>query len=262
MENLAKLKEAVKGKKFLLLGPTGSGKGNRSKDLKSLGLVHIGLGMILREKVRNDLDCELSRKVVETTRKGTLLPDEVVFPIVQEYLNRPECKERGFVLEGFPRTRKQAEWLLAQFEPDIVFLLDVPRQFLIDGIMRYNRQSCVKCAATYSDFDPPAVEGVCDKCGGELIRRMSDGLERVRTRLQIYKKEINTFLPLFQAKGLVQLLPITVGDDEVVDENDLKKLKGKVFWVTTDEGTKARMLNYEGMRKRLYKILWERFCEI
>lgn len=262
MENLSKLKQAVRGKKFLLLGPTGSGKGNRSRDLKSLGLIHIGLGMILREKVRNDPDCELSRKVVETTRKGTLLPDEVVFPIIREYINRPECRKRGFVLEGFPRTRKQAEWLLAQFEPDMVLLLDVPGQFLIDGILKYNRQSCVKCAATYSDFDPPTVEGVCDRCGGKLIRRMSDSISRVKKRLQIYRKEIKTFLPLFQERGLVQVLPITVNNEDKVDENDLKKLKGEIFRVTTDDGGKARMLNYEGMRKRLYKILWERFCEI
>ena len=82
------------------MGPTGSGKGNRSKDLQALGLVHIGLGAILREKVRNDPDSELAHKVIETTKSGGLLKDEYVFPIILENLNRDECREQGFVLEG------------------------------------------------------------------------------------------------------------------------------------------------------------------
>jgi adenylate kinase family enzyme len=88
MENLEKLQAAVKGKKMLLLGPTGSGKGNRSKDLKALGLIHIGLGAILREQVRRDPESELSLKVIETTQKGTLLPDDIVVPIILDYLNQ------------------------------------------------------------------------------------------------------------------------------------------------------------------------------
>jgi len=88
VDNLEKIKAAIKGKRILLLGPSGSGKGNRTKDLKTLGLLHIGLGAIMREKVRNDPSSELSKKVIETTKKGTLLPDEIVVPIVMDYLNQ------------------------------------------------------------------------------------------------------------------------------------------------------------------------------
>lgn len=255
---LEKLKAAIRGKKIVLLGPTGSGKGNRAKDFKALGLVHVGLGAILREKVRNDPNSALSQQVTETTKTGTLLPDDIVFPIVLEYLNQPECRQRGFILEGFPRTKAQSDLLLSEIELDIVFLLEVPRAFLIDGIMSFNRRSCVNCLTTYSDFNPPKVEGVCDKCGNEVIRRMSDSLDRIKTRLDIYEQEIRTFLPDLEAKGIVQLLPITVDNDEIVEDKYLKMLKGETYWVKTESGEKVRMLNYEGMRIRLYDILGER----
>jgi adenylate kinase len=258
VENLEKLKAAIKGKRILLLGPTGSGKGNRSKDLKTLGLLHIGMGTIFRETVRNDPFSELSQKIVETTKKGTLLPNETVVPIVMDYLNQSDYRERGYVLEGFPRTKAQADLLLPKIDLDLVLLLDVPKAFLVDGIMRFNRRSCVECLTTYSDFDLPKVEGICDKCGHKLIRRMSDSIERVKTRLNIYEEEIKKFLPDLEAMGIVQVLPIIVPDDEIIEEKYLKKLKGEIYRVQTDDGRKARMLNYEGMRKRLYKILKER----
>jgi adenylate kinase len=262
VENLEKIKAAIKGKKILLLGPTGSGKGNRTKDLKALGLVHIGLGAILREKVRNDPDSELSDKVTETTKKGTLLPDEIVVPIVMDHLDQSDCRESGYVLEGFPRTKAQADLLFPKIDPDLVLLLDVPKAFLLDGIMRFNRRSCVGCLTTYSDFDLPKVEGICDKCGHKLIRRMSDSIERIKTRIKIYEEEIKTFLPDLEAKGIVQVLPITVPDDEIIEDKYLKKLKGEIYRVQTDDGGKARMLNYEGMRDRLYDILKERLSKI
>jgi adenylate kinase len=258
VENVEELKAAIKGKRILLLGPTGSGKGNRTKDLKALGLVHIGLGAILREKVRNDPTSALSKKVNETTKKGTLLPDEIVVPIVMEHLNQSECQERGYVLEGFPRTKAQADLLFPKINLDLVLLLDVPKAFLVDGIMLFNRRSCEACLSTYSDFDLPQVEGICDKCGHKLIRRMSDSMERVKTRLEMYEEEIKTFLPDLEAEGIVQVLPITVPDDKIIEEKCLKKLQGEIYWVRTDNGGKARMLNYEGMRKRLYDILKEK----
>jgi adenylate kinase len=258
VDNLEQIKDAIKGKRILLLGPTGSGKGNRTKDLKALGLVHIGLGSILREKVRSDPNTELSKKVIETTKKGTLLPDEIVVPIVMDHLNQSDCRECGYVLEGFPRTKAQADLLFPRIDLDLVLLLDVPKAFLVDGIMRFNRRSCVKCLTTYSDFELPKVEGVCDKCGHKLIRRMSDSIERIKTRLKIYEEEIKTFLPDLEAKGIVQVLPITVPDDEIIDKKYLKKLRGEIYWAQTDNGRKARMLNYEGMRRRLYDILKER----
>ena len=87
---------------------------------------------------------------------------------------------------------------------------------------------------------------------------MSDSMERVKTRLKIYKEETKSFLPDLEAKGILQILPITVDSDEIIDDKYLKMLKGEIYLVQTDKGGKARMLNYEGMRKRLYSILIER----
>ena len=261
MMGMEELMESMRGKKILLIGLKGSGKGNRSKDLKALGLVHVGLGIIMREHVRKDPASDLSRKIVETTEKGELLPDEIVVPIILDRLNQKDCRESGFVLDGFPRTRNQADLLLLKTNFDLVLYLDVPREFLVDGIVRFGRRSCVGCAANYSDFDPPKVEGVCDRCGCKLERRKSDNLEVVEARLKSDEAEINAFLPAFRGKGVLQVLPITVPDDREVDSEHLKKLKGEIYWVRTDTGGKARMLNYEGMRLRLYELLEARFVQ-
>lgn len=261
MSTLDDLRESVKGKRIVLLGLKGSGKGNRSKDLSELGLVHVGLGIIMREQVRVDPDSELSRKIIKTTREGALLPDDIVIPIIMNRLNQDDCREQGFVLEGFPRTKSQVDLLLSRINIDLVLYLDVPRAFLIDGIVSFNRQTCAVCATNYSDFDTPAVEGVCDKCGGELIRRESDNLDVIEARLRADEEQIRSFMPDFEARGLVQVLPIIVGDDFEIDEKYLKKLKGEAYRVRTDSGGEARMLNYEGMRLRLHDLLKERFMQ-
>jgi len=262
MKDLSQLKEAMRGRKIVLVGLKGSGKGNRSRDLMALGLVHIGLGMIMREQVRKDPNSELSLKVVKTTRKGKLLPDDLVLPIIMDRLHQDDCQEQGFILDGFPRTKAQADWLLSRMPLDLVLYLDVPKTFLIDGIVRFNRRACVVCGSTYSDFDPPKVEGVCDKCGNKLLRRKSDNLEVLKARQQSDEEQIRSFLPSFETKGLLHTLPITVDNDQEIDDRNLKKLRGEVFWVQTDAGDEARMLNYEGMRRRLYTFLEKKFISM
>lgn len=260
MENLEKLKAAVKGKKILLFGPPGCGKGNRSRDLKALGLVHVAAGIALRTKVHDDPNSELSRKALDFMTRGDLVPDEIVVPIVMEHLTREECNENGFALDGFPRTKAQANVLFSQVDIDLVLYLDVPRKFLTYGVVEGNRRACVDCATGYSDFDPPKIEGVCDKCGGKLVKRVDDNTETIENRLNLYDEQTKSFLSDLEAKGIVELLPITVNDDEEIDTKHLKKLKGEVYRVVTDNGGKLRMLNLEGMRERLYKLLTEKFA--
>ena len=259
MEDIDKLKAAVKGKQIILFGPPGCGKGNRSKDLKSLGLVHVASGIALRTKIHDDPESDLSKKAFEYMKRRDLVPDDIVVDIVMEHLNRKECTDNGFVLDGFPRTKTQADVLFSKVAPDLVLDLDVPRSFLMFGIVIGNRRACVDCATGYSDFDPPRVEGVCDNCGGELLTRADDNTETIETRLKLYDEQTRSFLPDIQAMGIVELLSITVDDDEEIDEKYLKKLKGEVYRVDTDGGGSARMLNLEGMRKRLYTLLAKRF---
>jgi len=261
MEDLEKLKTAVKGKQIILIGPPGCGKGNRSRDLKSLGLVHVASGIALRTKVHDDPESDLSKKAFEYMKRGDLVPDEIVVHIVMEHLSRKECLDNGFVLDGFPRTKAQSDVLFSKVAPDLVLDLDVPRSFLIFGIVIGNRRACVDCATGYSDFDPPRVEGICDKCGGELLKRPDDNTETIETRLKLYDEQTRSFLPDIKAKGIVEVLPITVDDDEEIDEKYLKKLKGEVYRVETDGGGSARMLNLEGMRNRLYSLLVKRFTQ-
>lgn len=259
MENLENLKAALRGRKILLFGPPGCGKGNRARDLEALGLVPVASGIALRAKVRDDPDSELSKKALDFMKRGDLVPDEIVAPIVMEYLNLKECRENGFVLDGFPRTKAQVGVLFSQVELDLVLYLDVPRKFLVYGVVKGNRRACVDCATGYSDFDPPKVEGVCDKCGSKLVKRVDDNIETIENRLNLYDEQTKSLLPDLEAKGIVQRFPITVSNDEEIDDRCLKKLKGEVYWVETDQGGKARMLNLEGMRERLHRILAEKF---
>ena len=223
MENLQKLKALVRGKKIVLVGPPGSGKGNRSDDLKALGLVHVASGIALRARVRDDPDSELSQKALEFMKQGDLVPDEIVVPIVMEHLNRQECRENGLVLDGFPRNKAQAEILFSRIDIDLVLHLDVPRKHLVYGVVQANRRSCVDCAAGYSDFTSPMVEGVCDKCGGKIVKRADDNAETIENRLNLYEEETKPFLPDLEVKGILEVLPITVIDDDVIDDKYLKK---------------------------------------
>ncbi len=104
MEDMEALASAVRGKRILLFGPPGCGKGNRSRDLEELGLVHVASGIALREKTRRDPDSELSRRARDLMERGELVTDDIIVPIIMEHVGRPECRERGFVLDGFPRS--------------------------------------------------------------------------------------------------------------------------------------------------------------
>ncbi len=259
VENLEKLRNAVKGKKIILFGPPGCGKGNRAKDLAALGLIHVSSGIALRAKVRDDPDSVISQKASAFMKSGELVSDEIVVPIVMEHLNGAECREKGVVLDGFPRTRAQADILFSEVIIDLVLHLDVPRKHLTYGVVQGARRACVNCAAGYSDFDPPREEGVCDRCGGKIVRRGDDNTETIENRLKLYDEETKSFLPDLERRGIVHILPITVNDDEEVDDARLKKLKSGVYKVETDRGARLRMLNLEGMRERLYIFLSDKF---
>ena len=258
-KSLDKLKDAVRGKKILLFGPPGSGKGNRSRDLEALGLVHVSSGIALRAAVKDDPESDLSKNAASYMEQGVLVPDEIIVPIIMEHLSQEKCQANGFVLDGFPRTQAQAEALFSKIKIDLALLLDVPRKFLVFGIIEGNRRVCAACDTGYSDFDLPHIEGICDKCGGKLVKRADDRIETIEHRLKLYDEQTQPFLPFIKTKTALKTLSITVRDEENVDEKYLKTLKGQLYWVETDNGVKARMLNLEGMRERLYNLLAEKF---
>lgn len=257
--NLDILKDAIRGKKILLFGPPGSGKGNRSRDLEALGLVHVSSGIALRTRIKDDPESELSKNASSFMKRGELVPDEIIVPIIMDHLMSEKSRKTGFVLDGFPRSQAQAKALFSKIGIDLALYLDVPRKFLVFGIIEAHRQVCVECATGYSDFDLPHIEGICDKCGGKLTKRADDRIETIENRLNLYDRQTKPLLPYIKSRTTLVTLPITVRNEEKIDEKHLKKLKGQVYWVETDEGGKARLLNLEGMRERLYNLLAEKF---
>jgi len=150
---------------------------------------------------------ELGKKAKEYMEAGKLVPDEVVIGIIEERLKQSDC-EKGFILDGFPRTVPQAEALDKVLEKmgrkiDHVLTLDVPEEELIKRLT--GRRTCKKCGAMYHTiFNPPKVEGVCDKCGGELYQRPDDNEETVRSRLSVYEQQTRPLIDFYEKKGLVR----------------------------------------------------------
>jgi len=191
---------------LIFLGPPGAGKGTQAKMLvERYGIPQVSTGDILRAAVAEGT--ELGKKAKEYMEAGKLVPDEVVIGIIEERLKQSDC-EKGFILDGFPRTVPQAEALDKVLEKmgrkiDHVLTLDVPEEELIKRLT--GRRTCKKCGAMYHTiFNPPKVEGVCDKCGGELYQRPDDNEETVRSRLSVYEQQTRPLIDFYEKKGLVR----------------------------------------------------------
>ena len=191
---------------LIFLGPPGAGKGTQAKMLvERYGIPQVSTGDILRAAVAEGTD--LGKKAKEYMEAGKLVPDEVVIGIIEERLKQSDC-EKGFILDGFPRTVPQAEALDKVLEKmgrkiDHVLTLDVPEEELIRRLT--GRRTCKKCGAMYHIiFNPPKAEGVCDKCGGELYQRPDDNEETVRSRLSVYEQQTRPLIDFYEKKGLVR----------------------------------------------------------
>lgn len=175
---------------IVLLGAPGSGKGTVGKIIaEDLKLAHISTGDLFRENLKNET--ELGKEAKQYMDKGELVPDEVTIKMLKERLNGDDV-ENGAVLDGFPRTGVQAvslDNMLKEMNAkvDMALNIDVPFDEIVERIA--NRRSCKGCSEIYNVvFNPPKVEGVCDKCGGELYQREDQKPEVVENRLQVYSK--------------------------------------------------------------------------
>ena len=174
---------------IVLLGAPGSGKGTVGKIIaEDLKLAHISTGDLFRENLKNET--ELGKEAKQYMDKGELVPDEVTIKMLKE-LNGDDV-ENGAVLDGFPRTGVQAvslDNMLKEMNAkvDMALNIDVPFDEIVERIA--NRRSCKGCSEIYNVvFNPPKVEGICDKCGGELYQREDQKPEVVENRLQVYSK--------------------------------------------------------------------------
>jgi adenylate kinase len=212
--------------RLILLGPPGVGKGTQAKLLSQhYDIPQISTGDLLREAVSEGT--ELGKQAKKYMDQGDLVPDDVILGMVEETLQSDKCSE-GFILDGFPRTVPQAEGLTAILKKlglqlDGVVSLEVDDQVVIDRLSA--RRTCVDCGAIYNvKTNPPEEEGVCDKCGGELILRDDDQPETIKNRLDVYKKQTEPLVDYYDNKGLLVSIDGSKGIDEI--QNEIKqKLK-------------------------------------
>ncbi len=202
---------------LILLGPPGAGKGTQAKRIvERYGIPQISTGDMFREAVSKGT--ELGRKAKEYMDRGELVPDEVVIGIVRERLSQDDCAD-GFILDGFPRTIKQAEALDEMLDDmsrsiDAVINISVPDEEIIRRIVF--RRTCKSCGAVYNViYSPPKVEGRCDRCGGELYQRDDDKEETVRERLRVYREQTEPLIQYYSQKGVVRDIDGTKSIDEV-----------------------------------------------
>ncbi len=182
----------------LLFGPPGVGKGTQGKRLAAaLGLRHLAMGDMLREAVRRGTPTgKLAKRYMDA---GELVPDEVVAGVIREAI---AASEEGFLLDGFPRNRTQAEMLDAMLAEmgrrlDCVVFMDAPEDVLVDRLS--GRLVCAACGASFHrQYSPPAKPGVCDVCGGKLIVREDDREEVVRARLRVYREQTAPLLAYYE----------------------------------------------------------------
>jgi len=204
---------------IILLGGPGAGKGTQAKKLiDKYQIPQISTGDILRAAVKEGT--EMGKKAKEYMDAGKLVPDEVVIGIIKDRLKESDC-QKGFILDGFPRTVPQAEALqkvLADMgkKIDHVISIDVDEEELVTRLT--GRRTCknAACGQMYHvKFTPPKKEGVCDKCGSELYQRDDDNETTVRSRLATYNQATKPLIDHYKAKGLVRPIPGVGGIDDI-----------------------------------------------
>ncbi len=192
---------------LILLGPPGAGKGTQAKEIQVRhGLVQLSTGDMLRAAVKAGTEVgQMAKAIME---KGELVPDEVVIKIISDRIDEPDC-QKGFILDGFPRTLLQASALdemLARKKKRLnaVVELKVDYNRLVERIV--GRYTCAKCGEGYHDrFKRPKVRGVCDVCGGtEFTRRADDNAETVTTRLMAYYRDTAPLIGYYFCKGTLR----------------------------------------------------------
>ena len=198
----------------LFMGPPGAGKGTQAATIvNEFGIPHISTGDAFRLAIKQGTPIGIKAK--EYMDQGLLVPDDVTIGIVEERLKQSDC-EKGFLLDGFPRTLSQAEALdqiLGKMNTalDHVINLKVDRDKLLARLT--GRRICKNCGATYHViFNPPKQEGICDNCGGELYQRSDDNEESVGIRLDEYINKTAPLLTFYEQKGLLRQID---GDQEI-----------------------------------------------
>lgn len=203
--------------KIIMLGAPGAGKGTQAKMIADkYGVPHVSTGDIFRANIKNGT--ELGMEAKKYMDQGLLVPDELTVKILLDRVSQPDCKN-GYILDGFPRTIPQAEVLdkaLAELGESIDYAIDVdvPDENIVKRMS--GRRACVSCGATYHVVHvPPKKEGICDRCGSELILRDDDKPETVKNRLDVYHKQTQPLIDFYTKKGVLKTVDGTVDMQDV-----------------------------------------------
>ncbi len=210
------------------MGLPGAGKGTQAERIvEEYNIPHISTGDMFRAAMKEETPLGLEAK--SYMDKGELVPDAVTIGIVRERLAKDDC-QKGFLLDGFPRTVAQAEaleQLLAEMDRqlDYVINIQVNKDSLLERLT--GRRICKDCGATYHlVFNPPAKEGVCDRCGGELYQRADDNIDTVQTRLEVNIQQSQPLITFYEGKGYLRNLDGQQPIDKVFA--DIEELLGSL----------------------------------
>lgn len=206
----------------ILLGPPGAGKGTHAGPLsQKLGLPHISTGDLLREHIHGQT--ELGRLAKSCMDGGNLVPDDLVLTMLFDRIERSDCA-KGYILDGFPRTKPQAEALDSYFGTKVqvaALYFSVPDKLLIERII--GRITCKDCARPYHlHFDPPKLAGICDACNRPLFQRSDDQEDVVRRRLEVYHSQTQPVIDHFASKEGVFKEVLAMGNKEAVFQDTVR----------------------------------------
>ena len=203
--------------KIIMLGAPGAGKGTQAKQIaEKYSIPHISTGDIFRANIKNGT--ELGKKAKPYMDQGLLVPDELTCDLVVDRIKQDDCKN-GFILDGFPRTIPQAEALDAALSKmgekmDYAIDVDVPDENIVRRMG--GRRVCLNCGATYHIVSiPTKVEGICDKCGSEVVLRDDDKPETVQKRLSVYHEQTQPLIDYYNRQGILKTVNGTRPLEEV-----------------------------------------------
>jgi len=205
--------------KIIMLGAPGAGKGTQAKQIADkYSIPHISTGDIFRANLKEGT--ELGKKAKEYMDQGLLVPDELTCDLVMDRISQEDCKN-GFVLDGFPRTIPQAEALDAALSKigqkmDYAIDVDVPDDNIINRMS--GRRACLNCGATYHIVSiPTKVEGVCDRCGNQVVLRDDDQPETVKKRLEVYHAQTQPLIDYYKKQDILKTVDGTQPMEQVFD---------------------------------------------
>ncbi len=200
------------GVRLVIFGRQGAGKGTQCKLLSDYYRApHISTGDILREAVNDGTD--FGRKAKEFLDNGQLLPDDIMLGIIEDRLHKGDVLDQGFLLDGYPRTKGQAESLLALEPIDLAVNIEVPEDLVWRRLNE--RRVCTKCSHIYKTTDASAVSGECEICGGVVEQREDDRPEAITARLDTYATKTLLAVEWFDTKGLLLTVDGVGTQDEV-----------------------------------------------